>query len=105
MYGTATINTSPSIASGANQLMSKAPEQMLDRVGKSIGEARSQVRDLEQRARSIADAVFGSMPETANGDNVGPPSVGKADAIERDMRWLFETIGELRTQIDRLTCI
>lgn len=78
---------------------------ILDGFGKSVSDAASQVAELSMRARSIADSVFGTMPEGAGTGSKDPQASGKASAVEREVRNLFDAISALRTQIDRLTCI
>lgn len=119
-------NISGSLYGGMGQTIPTMPAppmpRNLDTLSERLGEACKRASDLRDRARLIADDVFGSSGRdlgntssvftiTANGQSNGvyatattaPP--GRAERLHDAVRELNDVLSALSTEIDRLTCL
>lgn len=116
-------NISGSLYGGMGQTIPTMPAppmpRNLDTLSERLGEACKRASDLRDRARLIADDVFGSnhlgnvsnVITFTNGQSTiayttattAPP--GRAERLHDAVRDLNDTLSALSTEIDRLTCL
>ena len=77
----------------------------LDYQREQIGAAIAHVVSLRDRARSIADDVFGAVPEGKGSLDKPSNAVGRSHIMTADIQVLHDILSSLSVEIDRLTCL
>lgn len=85
-----------------------APSRQLDQVRESLSSAIQVAATLGQRARSIADDVFGgrALQQAVGSAGMAPKeSLGRLPDLSDQTTTLHKLLEELAAEIDRLSCI
>jgi hypothetical protein len=108
------MNTTSSMYAQSVPSMPPQAVRRLDDLSARLGESLKRATDLRDRARSIADDVFGaatagsSITFSASGGQPGlvtVPARGRTASLEDAVTQLNDVLSSLAVEVDRLTCL
>jgi hypothetical protein len=75
---------------------------VLDATNSSVSLAADTVRDLRNRAKTIADSVFGEMAEKDGSSEGYPVAPGRSNQLRSSLEDLHRLLGALDAELNRL---
>lgn len=79
-------------------------DSMIGNVSSSVASAVSELSNLTRMAEDIADSLFGAVPSPGNAEKSSPPP-GSLGSVSFELDVLSTVIHNLRSQIERLSCL
>lgn len=80
-------------------------ERELDSLHNRLRELNTRLDDIAVRIRGEADALFGTVPDGANGNKPMPPSPSRLASLHETVALAHEIVGVIESQVGRFASL